>query len=683
MNCLLFYFLVSSPTSKVIKAKKTLITPRIDGFIEDCWAYGDSVFDFVQYCPKFGNNPSEKTVVYILLDKDNIYVAFKCYFSTEKPFVDLGGKEDRITLYLDTFNSKREAYYFGVTISGLHDNMLVLNNGKDFVDTWDCVWFHNVRLYNNRYEVEMKIPFKAIRYKKGLNVWGINFRRYIGKTSESDYWSIGKNGFRVSDFGLIKDITPHGFGLHIEAYPVVILRYENRPSLGLGGDASWDFLPSAGVSFTFLPDFAQIEADPYKINLSKYELYFPEKRPFYTQQSEYFNTELTSFIRPFYSRRIGKKLPDGTEVPIIYGGKFTGSFGRWDIGILNAMTGESEYIDYYGDTLMEEKSNYYCVRAKRGIFYNSTIGMIYAGKRDENNKNEIYGVDGSFRTSDGQLSYLFSVSNKNDTIGFGGEVKYDYSGRKFIFISDIKKETKDFNIEEIGYAPYRDYEEYTIYGGLRTYNKGIIRYMHTGLGVNVNREGADPGYGYGINSTISINFTNNYGISFSPAVNYDYEMGKFYRNNNFSLMFWTDTRKTLLFNPSIWYNSYEYNYRRGHFGANGGGRFYIRIRPTSRWSISISPTVSIEWKEDKSIENISYIIRPSTDYFITKDLSLRFYAEPNTDTHIHYFSGLLSYNFAPKSWFYLGYNEERDNTEGNWGLRNRILVAKVRYLFFW
>ena len=450
-----------------------------------------------------------------------------------------------------------------------------------------------------------------------------------------------------------------------------------------GFDINWEFLPSAGVSFTFFPDFAQIEADPYKINLSKYELYFPEKRPFFTQQSEYFNTELTSFIRPFYSRRIGKKLPDGKEVPIIYGGKFTGRFGRWDIGILNAMTGEREYIDYYGDTLTEEKSNYYCLRAKRGIFYNSTIGMIYAGKRDENNKNEIYGVDGSFRTSDGQLSYLFSVSNKNDTIGFGGEVKYDYSGRKFIFISDIKKETKDFNIEEIGYAPYRDYEEYTIYGGLRTYNKGIIRYMHTGLGVNVNREGADPGYGYGINSTISINFTNNYGISFSPAVNYDYEMGKFYRNNNFSLMFWTDTRKAILFNPYIWYNSYEYNYRRGHFGANGGGEFYIRIRPLSRWSIHISPTVSIEWKEDRSIENISYIIRPSMDYFITKDLSLRFYAEPNTDTHIHYFSGLLSWNFRPKSWFYLAYNEERDNTKGNWGLRNRILVAKIRYLFFW
>ena len=195
-------------------------------------------------------------------DKDNIYVAFRCYYSTEKPFIDLGGKEDRITLYLDTFNSKREAYCFSVTISGLNDNMQVFNNGKDFVDTWDCVWFYNVRLYNNRYEVEMKIPFKAIRYKKGLNEWEINFRRFIGKNSESDYWSIEKNGLRVSDFGLLKDITPHCSELYIKAYPVGILRYENRLYLGLGGDASWDFLPSAGVSFTFFPDFAQIEGRP-------------------------------------------------------------------------------------------------------------------------------------------------------------------------------------------------------------------------------------------------------------------------------------------------------------------------------------------------------------------------------------------------------------------------------------
>ena len=683
----MLFFLISR---FIIIPAYTTFPPVIDGNEDSVYNKISPISDFFQYLPFSDTLPTESTHVYFLYDRNNLYVFFKCFTKDNKGIERSicsrdSWEGDHIWIIIDTNNDKTTAYEFCVNAAGVQRDGILYNNAGSINLNWDGVWYSAVKIEIYGYNVEMKIPFKTLRFDPMIDSFGLNIIRYISKSNEYDSWTRlnQQEGNRVSKCGVLKGIRPEVQGLHLEVYPVGILRYENGFSPEGGFDINWEFLPSAGVSFTFFPDFAQIEADPYKINLSKYELYFPEKRPFFTQQSEYFRAELTSFIRPFYTRRIGKKLPDGKEVPIIFGGKFTGRFGRWDIGILNAMTGEREYIDYYGDTLTEEKSNYYCLRAKRGIFYNSTIGMIYAGKRDENNKNEIYGVDGSFRSSDAQLSYLFSFSNKDDTIGFGGEVKYDYSGRKFIFISDIKTETKDFNIEEIGYAPYRDYEECSIYGGLRTYNKGIIRYMHTGLGVNVNKEGADPGYGYGINSTISINFTNNYGISFSPAVNYDYEMGKFYRNNNFSLMFWTDTRKAIIFNPYIWYNSYEYNYRRGHFGANGGGEFYIRIRPLSRWSIHISPTVSIEWKEDRSIENISYIIRPSMDYFITKDLSLRFYAEPNTDTHIHYFSGLLSWNFRPKSWFYLAYNEERDNTEGNWGLRNRILVAKIRYLFFW
>ena len=450
-----------------------------------------------------------------------------------------------------------------------------------------------------------------------------------------------------------------------------------------GGDINWNFSSSLEFSFTSFPDFAQIEADPYTINLSKYELYFSERRPFFTQQVEYFRSELSSFINPFYSRRIGKKLPDGTEVPIIYGGKFAGTFGRWDIGVLNAITKEAKYNDYYSNTLKEERSNFYCVRIKRRVLKNSSLGLLYAGKHNSQTNNEVYSMDGTFRTKNTQSTYLLAISDKNGEKDFGGELNLDYQSDKYVLQVDIKGQNPNFNIDEIGYAPYIGYQSCSFYGGLNYYNEDKFRDLQTGVGFEFDKEDGEPSHGWNIYSKIRSTFLNNVGIYIKPGLSHSYEMEKRFCNYHLDLAFWTDHRKSVSLYPYFWFNSYDYNYRRGHFGANGGGELTLKIRPSSRLSISLTPKLFLEWEEDKSLEEKSYIMTSSLDYFFTKDLHLRLYAEPNTNTHIHYFSGLLSWNFKPKTWFYLAYNEERDNTEGNWALKDRIFVAKIRYLFFW
>ncbi|NIA22700.1 MAG: hypothetical protein GWP03_00810 [Proteobacteria bacterium] len=669
------------------------VPPKIDGVIENIWLKGDSAANFTQYSPLENTNASAKTIVYAVMDSSNLYFAFKCFkpyltkvdvrIVPRDSYTDIG---DNVWIMLDANGDKTTAYEFGVNAAGVQNDDELTQDGRVWIPTYDGLWYSATKITNYGYNVEIKIPFRALRFRENNTNWGINFYRYISSKNEFDSWiplmKYGKE--RVSNCGLLKITPPPEVrGLHLNIAPVGILKYEDKfiPKIGL--DINWSYRPSANVSLAIVPDFAQIEADPYRINLSKYELYFPEKRPFFTQQSEYFKTDLTSFIMPFYSRRIGRRLQNGTTIPIYWGSKYTATVRKWNIGLLNAMTASKKYRDTNGDTIVENINDYYCIRIKKEVFYNSNVGMIYAGKRGNNLTNEVYGFDGSIRNLKSQLSFLMTLSNNKDTIGYGSDIKYEYDGKRFIFIPEIKITSPDFNIDEVGYSPYKGYKEFSFFGGRKIYNKGFLRYATFGIKTNINKAKENNSWGYKFGERINIDFNNKCSLMFSHNIIYDYEANKKYRNNNFSFGLWSDSRKALSFEPFVWFNSYEYNYSQNHFGADGGGNFDIIIKPNSRLNISLSPTFSVEWKANREIENISYIFENSISYFLAKDLSLRLFSEPNTYTHIHYFSGIISWNFMPASWFFLAYNQTIDNTEGNWKFTNRIIEAKVRYLFFW
>jgi hypothetical protein len=168
MFALLLIFLTAN-NEKTVEVRFTDVSPKIDGVIEDVWLQADSAYDFVQYIPYEKTEPSEKTVVYVLQDKNNLYFAFRCYAEKHKPIASFTTDEDYVVVRIDPFGSKTTGYYFTVFGSNLYYDGWIHDDGRTEDDSWEGVWYQNIKLYDDRLEAEIKIPFKSIRYKKGLD----------------------------------------------------------------------------------------------------------------------------------------------------------------------------------------------------------------------------------------------------------------------------------------------------------------------------------------------------------------------------------------------------------------------------------------------------------------------------------------------------------------------------------
>ncbi|GAI65214.1 unnamed protein product, partial [marine sediment metagenome] len=339
--------------NQFIEIRYSEISPKVDGKIEEIWDTADSVTEFIQYRPYEGIEPMESTVVYILQDDQNLFVAFKCYCKKEMPVALLGGNEDYVALYLDTFGSKRLAYYFRVTASGMRTDGITFDDGRSHDDSWDGIWYSATTCYDDKYEVEMKIPFKSLRCKKDLSEWGVNLKRMIAVNQEHNYWILvtEEEGFRVSKFGLLRNIKVKHGAYYFELYPEGFIRYNRLPNKvtqvkpNFSLNVKWDLTQETTVNATILPDFSQIESDPFILNLSRYPIYLEERRPFFLEGKDIFRMSdygsgsgFYKALEIFYSRKIGKSLNNVDLVPILGGLKFVHKSTDWNIGFLSALT---------------------------------------------------------------------------------------------------------------------------------------------------------------------------------------------------------------------------------------------------------------------------------------------------------------------------------------------------------
>ena len=316
-------------TGRVIEARFTARPPAIDGELEEVWQTADSAFRFHQFAPKYESLPGDPTTAYLLYDNANVYAAFRCPVKDPKTLrADLSGSSDGIRFFLDTFDDNTSCYYFSVFASGMEATYRMTDNGSG-LQVWDGVWKSAVRVYPWGYAVEVAVPFKTLRYPRSRTEWGVEFARYAVESGEQDFWNRHpEQGFRVERFGRLTGLKVPAPGLHLEVYPVGLARaeksgsdtrgWQDRQGASAGLDLSWLPTPTANVQLTALPDFAQIEADPYTVNLGKYELWLQERRPFFVEAAENFGTT-SSNLQLFYSRRIGRPLPDGSAVPILGG----------------------------------------------------------------------------------------------------------------------------------------------------------------------------------------------------------------------------------------------------------------------------------------------------------------------------------------------------------------------------
>jgi hypothetical protein len=377
-------FIIGQERTKSAHVIRTDNPPKIDGLIEDdCWKNMEPLSGFFQFDPVNGVKASEETLVWIAYDQNNIYFAFLMQDSQpDKIWAELTPRNtyennDSITVILDTYNDKRTSIQFTVNPKGVQKNSV------------ETIWKSGSIVRNDGWSAEMAIPFKSLRFSsEEVQVWGLNFERYIFRLNEQDYWTaVDRDIPLLHQMGELTGVSGVRPGYNIEFFPYAGFRTSRwnggkDDKLAAGLDFKYGILPNLILDLTASPDFSEVESDPFMFQRTPYENYFQENRPFFSEGSQYFqlSTEQRHGWRPslslFYSRRIGD--------PKI-AGKISGKTGGYSFGILGALNKEEE-----GDVL------YSVVRIQKDIFKNSQVGIYYAGMSAEGDYNRNFALDYNF-----------------------------------------------------------------------------------------------------------------------------------------------------------------------------------------------------------------------------------------------------------------------------------------------
>lgn len=694
---------------KVLKLKKINAPIKIDGVIDDAWAQADSAIDFHQFQPYYGKTPSRKSYAKVLTTETALYCLIVCY--DEKENIQQATSKldesfgDIVSIMLDTFNDNRTAYKFAVNAAGARADCRLLDDARNRDYSWDGIWFSAAEIYDWGFVVEMEIPYKSIQYDEKLNNWGLDFDRWRPINSEDLYWCKYEQneGQRISKFGklVFEDFHPAIKGLNIELYPVVFGRidylgnnkYKVDPHAGL--DIFYN--PSQQLTFqaTANPDFAQIEADPFTFNISRYETFFSERRPFFIQGNEIFmpsgKQRSTGFYSPmdlFYSRRIGKKLSDGSEVPLSFGTKAFGRFGDLEYGGFVARTRQKDYTNNNGSKAAEPSAVFLSGRVKKQIMENSSLGVLFVGKQTDNSTYGVLDIDGALRESDWQLAYQVARSIKNSEGDFAASAGFVQFASTWVTMVRSRYIGNNFDINQVGYVPWIGTAELTGISGPIWYPKeGAISQILIFGGGSFNYKKVEGYTDHSVILVYNMQFKSNWGFEIDMIAGRSKDSGIQYDSYEIDPNVWISQAK---WNANF-YGSYAktYNFYRNYLGLFGsfGGQFGWKA--LNILQVGTSFNIWIERKPDGNIEDITYNTRPYFTLTPINDMSTTVYVDNvfvrSTDRIERIFIGaLFAYQFLPKSWIYFALNEvrNRNNATSTLDLTDRVSVFKIKYLYY-
>ncbi|HTK95009.1 MAG TPA: DUF5916 domain-containing protein, partial [Terriglobales bacterium] len=381
---------------------KIVVDGRLD---EAVWNEIEPVTSFTQTDPDLGQPISEKTEARIFYDDENIYFGFKCFDREPGKVIhrlgahDASTGSDSVDILLDTFHDRRTGYYFsinslGIQFDGLSDETNRAPGFASLDPTWDGIWYSAGVIQPWGWSAEVVIPFKSLRIPAAsVQTWGFNMNRTIPRKNESASWvpvSRYDGIMKPSKAGTLTGIENIRVGHNLELIPYASTRYRNDAGSpaheGFGGsaglDARYALSPNLTANLTINPDFADTEADEFTSEISRFEIFFPEKRKFFTEGANYFTTPLTAF----FSRRVGARLPDGEPQRIYEGGKLTGRADGWTIGALEALTQRTEFIDPDSGLNVTAPGAFFAVlRAFHGFGDKSAFGFVSVNRIQQQN----------------------------------------------------------------------------------------------------------------------------------------------------------------------------------------------------------------------------------------------------------------------------------------------------------
>lgn len=356
----------------------------------------------------------------------------------------------------------------------------------------------------------------------------------------------------VSKYGTLLGIKPQATGYHFELYPEGFLRHDTfrgkdaefRPRASL--NFKWDVTPQATFNATVHPDFAQIESDPFELNLTRYPTYFDERRPFFLEGAEIFRMsdfgENRGFFRPldlFYSRRIGKSIGQDA-VPILAGLKLTAKSRDWNVGMLAARADE-----YSEDNVMVEPQRTFGVlRAKHRVLANSDVGMLFSGTRvDEQDYNYALGLDGVYRRGINQLIVQGAFSDRSGKRGSAFSSGYLGLARGLLTTGVVEVVQDSFDVGDVGFVPWAGRKRFMISTGpYRTYAQGFVRELIIAPAVSVIQEPGSRDWSTLGSVLLNPTFRNNCTVSLEFSGGRYHEAGSSYFQRLATATFWGTSR---------------------------------------------------------------------------------------------------------------------------------------------
>ena len=429
---------LNAPRVRTLAAMPATASPVVDGDVlgDPAWTGVPVATGFRQTSPDEGEPATERTEVRVVFTADTLYVGVVCYDRNPQEIIVTDSRRDssladsdNFQLILDTFLDRQNGFVFGTSPAGQEYDGQVVNEGVGgsgmgrggtssgggggFNLNWDGVWRVRTRVSEIGWSVEFGIPFRTIRYPAGgLQTWGVNFQRTIRRRNESAYWApltLQHNLFRVSQAGLLTAVRPpQGGARNLQLTPYVTgeaIRLDARPERGtaafgdVGGDLKYSVTSGLTLDATYNTDFAQVEVDEQQINLDRFNLYFPEKRPFFLENAGAFavsnaggavqgdpaQTEL------FFSRRIG--IEQGRVVPIAAGARLSGKVSSTvTVGFLNMQTAAVDGLT--------PANNFTVARVRRDLPNRSSVGGLFVNRQATGRRagaddhNRTYAVDG-------------------------------------------------------------------------------------------------------------------------------------------------------------------------------------------------------------------------------------------------------------------------------------------------
>ncbi len=413
--------------------------PNLDGEItsDPAWHEVVPVSGFVQNTPDEGEPATEKTEVYMAFDDLTLYVGVVCHDREPNGIIVAHAQRDEsldetdsFRMILDTYQDRQGGFVFGTNPAGAqYDGQVTgrssggLTAGNSFNLNWDTSWEVEARITETGWSAEIAIPFRSLRYPAGeATTWGVNFQRNIRRRNETSYWAPLPrqfNLFWVSRAGDLEGVEPpRQRNLQLTPYALADSRRPGVESASttsdfeIGADLKYSLTPSLTLDATVNTDFAQVEADEQQINLDRFNLFFPEKRPFFLENSGLFDVGVPGELSLFFSRRIGLG-PSGEEIPILGGLRVSGKQGKNNIGILGMRTEETEGI--------APENDFAVARYSRDLPNRSSIGAIFVERRADgsDDTNRTLGLDG--RWGIGEYSELTGFVAQTDTPGLEGD----------------------------------------------------------------------------------------------------------------------------------------------------------------------------------------------------------------------------------------------------------------------